>query len=174
MGNSIAFRTAAGYAGDVNRTHPADVVPGQPDATNPPTLPGQGVIYDATSHLVRKLITGDGTSGVTLIGITVRVYPFQQQITSGNYGAAAMGAVNLQSGVPIDTLRRGFIMATVPTGQAPVPGGAVYIWNTASSGNHIQGGFEATATGGSTTLVSNALWHSGADVNGNAEMAFNI
>jgi len=171
---AFKYRMGAGYPGDVTRTHPVDIFPELADSTNPPTLAGQGVILDATSHAVRKLITGDGVSGVTLYGITVRTYPFQQAQTSTNFGATPIGGSALPVSGEVDVLRRGSIIAAVPAGQAPVKGGAVYIWNVASSGAHIQGSFEATNGTSNTTLVANALWNSGPDANGYAELVFNI
>ena len=44
---AITYRMGAGFPGDVTRTHPVDIFPRLADTTNPPTLAGQGVIYDA-------------------------------------------------------------------------------------------------------------------------------
>lgn len=188
MSNNIQFRMNQGWAGDITRTHPAPVLPKQADPTNPPTLPGQGVIFDATSGKVRKLITGDGTSAassgtypfngvagsVSLDGITVREFPIQQQTTSNNFGAVAIGNANLPTAFPVGIIPAGSIIVTLPTGASPLPGGPVYIWNTASSGVHVQGGFEAAYSASNTILVANAKWLSGVDANGNAELAFNL
>ena len=171
---AIQYRMPSGFPGDVNRTHPVDILPRLADATNPPTLPGQGVIIDGTSHDIRKLITGDGTGSIALNGITVRTYPFQQAQTSVNYGAVDLGASALPVAGEVDVMTRGYMIVQVPAGQTPQPGGTVYIWNAASSGAHVQGSFEATATGGSTATISNAVWNSEADANGYAEIAFNI
>lgn len=171
---SFKFRMGAGYPGEITRTHPVDINPELADSTNPPTLAGQGVLVDATSHAIRKLITGDGTSSIALYGITVRTFPFQQATTSTNFGAVAVGGSSLPVSGEVDVLRRGSIIASVPTGQTPVKGGAVYIWNAASTGVHVQGSFESTSTGGSTATISNAVWNSSVDANGYAEIAFNI
>jgi hypothetical protein len=171
----------AGYPGDVTRTHPVDIFPELADATNPPTKAGQGVIVDATSHAIRKLITGDGVTTVGLYGITVRTFPFQQAQTGAssydgkaNYGAVGFGGDLLPVTPQLDVLRRGSIIVAVPAGQAPVKGGSVYIWNVADSGAHIQGGFEAVDGTTNTIDVSNAVWNSGVDANGFAELVFNI
>ena len=76
---AFKYRMGAGYPGDVTRTHPVDIFPELADATTPPDLAGQGVILDATSHRVRKLIVAtDGVTGsIALYGITVRTFPFQ-------------------------------------------------------------------------------------------------
>jgi hypothetical protein len=170
---AFKFRMGAGYPGDVTRTHPVDIYPEQSDLTNAPTLAGQGVILDATSHGVRKLITGDGTGSLALYGITVRTFPFQQATSSNNFAAVAIGGGPLPVSGEVDILRRGAIIAAVPAGQTPVKGGAVYIWNAATAGAHIQGSFEAVATGGSTATITNAVWNSGVDANGYAELVFN-
>ena len=53
-------------------------------------------------------------------------------------------------------------------------GRTVYIWIAASSGAHVQGGFEADASSGNTvTLGSKWKWGGPADANGNAELLFN-
>ena len=188
MGNNIQFRMNQGWAGDTTRTHPTSVLPKQADPTNPPTLPGQGVIFDSTSGKVRKLITGDGTSGaatgtfpyngvsgaISLDGVTVREFPIQQQTTSNNFGAIAIGNQALPTAFPVGIISSGSIIVTLPAGANPLPGAAVYIWNTASSGAHVQGGFESAYSASNTILVANAKWLSGVDANGNAELAFNL
>ena len=178
---AFKFRMGAGYPGDVTRTHPVDIFPELADSTNPPVFAGQGVIVDSSSHAVRKLVTGDGVSGATLYGITVRTFPFQQSQTGtssydgkNNFGAVGFGGANLPVTPEVDIMRRGTMIVAVPAGQTPVKGGAVYIWNVASTGAHVQGTFEALNGTTNTTLVSNAVWNSGADANGYAEIAFNI
>ena len=175
---AFQFRMGAGFPGDVNRTHPATIEPCLIDANAPPTLFGQAVLVDATTQGVRPLVAGD--SGVTVTyGITVRPYPFQQASTgsaaSGNFGAAAIGASGPPASGIIDVLRAGYIMATVPSTQTSVKGGAVYIWTAANSGAHIQGGFEAVFSAGNTTaLLPGVTFNGSPDASGNVEIAFNI
>ena len=173
---AFKYRMGAGYPGDVTRTHPVDIFPELADATTPPDLAGQGVILDATSHRVRKLIVAtDGVTGsIALYGITVRTFPFQQAQTTTNFGAVAIGGSSLPVSGEVDVLRRGSIIVRVPPGQTPVKGGAVFIGNVASSGDHVQGGFEAVDGTTNTIDVSNAVWNSGVDANGFAELVFNI
>lgn len=188
MANVIQFRMNQGWAGDITRTHPSPVLPKQADPTNPPTLPGQGVIFDATSGKVRKIITADSTSGqasgtypytgvsgsISLDGVTVREFPIQQQTTSANFGAVAIGNQSLPSSFPLGIITSGSIIVTLPTSATPLPGGPVYIWNNTTSGSHVQGSFESAYSIGNTVLVANAKWLSGVDANGNAELAFNL
>lgn len=175
------YRQSAGSAGDVTRLHPASISAEPLDTTNPPTFTGQGVVVDATSNRIRKLISGDGTSTIVLHGVTVRSYPFQQSATgtssydSKNFaGGVGFGGGALPVGGVVDVIQQGFVLVNVPTGQAPVKGGNVYIWNAASNGVHVNGGFEASSTGGSTVQVTNAVFTGGVDSNGNAEIKFNI
>lgn len=168
---AFTFRMNAGFAGDVNRGHPASIQPCLIDASAPPTAYGQAVTIDSTSEGVRPLVSGD--SGLTEIwGVTVRPYPIQQATTSNNYGAAAYGSVAPPLLQPIDVLRGGYVMVSVV--GSPNKGGTVYIWYAASSGSHVQGGFEAANTGGSTlALDSSYQWNSPPDNTGIAELICN-
>jgi hypothetical protein len=172
---AFKYRMGAGYPGDVTRTHPVDIYPELADATTPPDLAGQAVMVDATSHRIRKVTNAaEGVTGsISLYGITVRTFPFQQATTSTNFGAVAIGGGPLPVSGEVDVLRRGGILVSVPAGQTPVKGGTVYIWNVATSGAHIQGGFEAVDGTTNTIDVANAVWNSGVDANGVAELIFN-
>lgn len=168
---SFTFRMGAGVPGDVNRGHPASIQPCLIDPSAPPTAYGQAVVVDATSEGVRPLVAGD--SGLTEIwGVTVRPYPLQQASNSNFSGAAPYGSITPPTLQPIDVLRGGYVMVSVV--GAPNKGGTVYIWYAASSGSHVQGGFEASNTGGSTlALDSSYQWNSPADPNGIAELICN-
>lgn len=171
---AFKYRMGAGYPGDVNRTHPVDILPSLMDTTNPPTAFGQAVVIDATSHAIRKLTAAD-TADLNLYGITVRPYPIQQAVSNQNFGAIGLGASALPTSGEVDVMCRGFmIVAVVPGVSTPVKGGPVYVWTAATSGSHIQGGFEAVASAGNTVEVLNAYWNSAPDANGFAEIAFNI
>lgn len=175
-GTAFAFRMGAGFPGDVNRGHPASIEPTLIDASAPPTAFGQAVLVDATTDGVRPFAAGD--TAVTIIwGITVRPFPFQQQAAT-NYGAIGFGAAAPPTSGEIDVLRAGYIMGTaLPAGSAAVSkGSAVYVWCAASSGAHIQGGFESAATGGSTAAldVSRYQFNGPADANGNVEICCNV
>lgn len=171
---AIPFRMGAGAPGDVNRTHPASIPPFLVDPTNPPVSYGVGGVIVGSSGGLRGLSAGD-TALVDIDAITVRPYPIQQQ-SATHYGAQGFGPTGIATSQPIDGLVSGYIMVQLPAGQSPNKGDAVNIWIAASTGSHVQGGFEATATGGSTiTLTSKKTYfNSPADANGVAEIAFNV
>lgn len=162
----------AGFPGDVNRSHPASIEPCLVDASAPPTLFGQAVVVDPTTEGVRPLVAGDSAL-TTIYGVTVRPFPFQAS-TGGSYGSAAFGTATPQSPGAIDVLRDGYIMVQLNVGvAAAIKGGLVYIWVAATSGNHIQGGWETAAGGGSNTIALDPTlygYNGPADANGNIEI----
>lgn len=168
---AFQFRMPAGFPGDVNRGHPSSIEPCLVDAAAPPTAFGQAVVVDATTEGVRPIVAGD--SALTLIwGITVRPYPFQAS-TGGAYGSAAFGSATPQTPGAIDVLKAGYIMAKLNVGSvSPTKGAPVYIWYAATSGNHIQGGFESANTGGSTLQLDPSLYsfNGPSDADGNVEI----
>lgn len=168
---AFGFRMGAGFPGDVNRTHPASIEPALVDSGDPATAYGMAVLVDAVTQGVRKFVAGD-TAVTKAYGVTVRPYP-SQQMTASNYGEAAFGAATPPTTGAIDVLRQGYIMGKVPAGQAPVKGGAVHIWCAASSGVHVQGGFEAAADAGNTASITNATFNGSPDADGNVEIVFN-
>jgi hypothetical protein len=178
--DAFKFRMGAGFLGDVNRTHPASIEPALQSNT-PATAFGQPVVIAAdTTNGVRPLAPGD--NGLTAIfGITVRPYPLQAATAPNDFGGtqSAGGAIT-QGGTPpakgaIDILKSGYIIGKLSGGTQPAKGGAVFIWVAASSGNHVQGGFEAAATGGSTMALDAKSYFNGpSDANGNVEVAFNL
>lgn len=169
--NDVAFtyRMGAGFPGDVNRTHPASILPGLQDVTDPIPFYGFPVLIDATDNTYRAIETAD--QAITVIdGVLVRPYPTQQ--TTGGMAATIGAAVPPTSGV-IDILDDGFIMVSLSNFAAasPVKGGAVYIWTAASTGNHVMGGFEASSGGGdSTAAITNARFNGPPDSNGVCEL----
>lgn len=167
---AITFRMGAGFAGDVNRGHPSSIQPCLIDPNAPPTAYGQAVVVDPATGGVRPMVAGD--QALTEIwGVTVRPYPIQQAAGS-NYGQIGYGAGAPPLLQPIDVLRGGYVM--VPVVGAPVKGGVVYIWTAASGGGHIQGGWEAAASGGNTaTLDGIYQWNSPPDSTGIAELICN-
>lgn len=170
---SFSYRMGAGFPGDVNRTHPVDIEACLIDPSAPPTLYGQAVVVDATSQGVRPLSAGD-TALTTIYGITVRPFPIQGQ-SSTNYGASNIGSATPPTSQPMDVCRSGYIMSTLSGTAAAVKGAPVYVWVAASSGSHIQGNFEAAATGGSTIQIDAKTTFNGpADANGIVEIAINI
>lgn len=169
---AFTFRMGAGFAGDINRGHPASIQACLIDPNSPPTLYGQAVVVDAGTQGVRPIGAGDGAL-TEIWGVTVRPYPIQQATTANNYGEIPYGAGAPPSLQPVDVLRGGYVF--VPVVGNPVKGGAVYIWYAASGGGHTQGGFEAGATGGSTIALNAAdyYWNSPPDSTGVAELICN-
>lgn len=160
------FRMPGGFAGTVNRTHPASIEPCLADPTSPPAFFGQAVKVVSASQGVAGI--GAGDSALTdIYGVSVRPFP-TQQMTGGP--AAAFGNGVPSSIQPVDILKSGYIM--VPVVGTPVKGGAVFVWAAASSGSHVAGGFEAAATGGSTiALPQNSYsFNGGPDANGICEL----
>jgi len=164
---AIQYRVGAGVAGTVSRMNPAAVIePTLVDPTNPPTGFGQAVNIAAASQGARIFAAAD----TFVYGITVRVYPFQQQSGSlsvpfGNAGID-IGALNV--------LRSGYIM--VPIVGTPVKGGVVYVWIGAAGGGHAVGDFEAVNGAGNTIALPNpqSSFQGGVDANGIGEIAFNV
>lgn len=161
------YRMPGGFAGDVNRSHPASIEPCLLDVTNPPTFAGQACVLDATSHNLRFLGVVDDTALTDIYGVLVRAYPIQQQ-TGGMSSSFGNGAV--PAAQPGDVLKSGYIM--VPVQGTPVKGGQVFVWAKPVSGNHVPGGFEASATGGSTIAlpINSYSFNGGPDANGVAEV----
>jgi hypothetical protein len=167
---SIAYRMAAGFPGDISRTHPATVEPAEMDPNNPPTAYGQAVVVDATTQGVRPLGASDG-SLTDIYGITVRPFPIQTSTTSN----AGIGAVTPPVTGPMDVIRRGCMMATLNGSTLSAKGQPVYVWIAASTGNHVQGGFEAAASTGNTIQLGMKTTFNGPpDANGVVEIELNI
>jgi hypothetical protein len=164
---AFTYRMGAGFPGDVNRTHPASILPGLVNVTTPPLLYGNPVLLDTASY--RQLKTTD-TAITEISGVLVRPYPVQQ--TTGGMSASIGAATPPVSGV-CDVINEGFVLVTCGN-FAAVPcakGGAVYVWIAASTGNHVQGTFEAGAGGaGDTILLTNARWNNAPDASGVAEV----
>ena len=172
---AFPFRMGAGFPGDVNRGHPQSVEPVLIDPTNPPTAYGQPVLIVTASNGVRPFAAGD-TSVTVIWGVTVR--PFPTQASSGTaFGGAAIGSITPPTTGAADVLRAGYIMGKIPAGSTqPVKGGAVFVWCAATSGSHIQGGFESVASGGNTAALDTTRYqfNGPADANGNVEVCINI
>lgn len=164
---SIGYRMNAGFAGDVNRMHPASIVPRLMDAANPIRLYGDPCTLGA-SNSVRGF--GAGDAALTRIrGVLVR--PAIAQINTGGMTQTIGGGTPPQSAAPVDIIEDGHVMVkcnNVGAG-APVLGGAVYVWFAASAGSDVQGGFRAAANA-SAILIGNAEWASPPDANGIAEL----
>lgn len=168
---AITFRMGAGFAGDVNRTHPANIEPVLICAATPPLIYGQPVLIDATTQGIRPFAAADTTTPVLPWGAVVRPFP-QQSPASAAFGSpVALGGEIPPTSGSADVLKSGYIMAKVV--GSPVKGGQVYVWIAAASGSHVQGGLEAAAgtPGTNTALLTNWFFNGGADSNGIAEIA---
>ena len=164
MDVAYGYRCPAGYAGDINRAHPFSVEPVMQNASTPVLQPGMAVIIDTATNTGRQAAAGD-TALTRIYGIAAREYPVQQ--TSGG-PTANIGVATLPTNRPMSVLRSGYQL--VYCNGTPTKDGVVYLWIAASSGNHVQGAFEASATGGSTIAVANAKWNGPGDSAGIAEL----
>lgn len=170
---AFQFRMGAGFAGDVNRTHPAAIEPCLIDSTHPPTFFGQGIVPDAAApNGVRVPAAGD--SGVThLYGITVRPFPFQQQTTSTAFGGTNFGGEAPPATGIIDVMRSGYMMVTLQGAAAATKGGRVQLCVVAGTG-YVVGGFSAdTVSGTFAALDSTTTFNGPADSAGIVEIAVN-
>lgn len=166
---SFGYRMGAGFPGDVNRSHPASILPGMNNPTNPVRLYGDPVLIDGATSSYRAFLAGD-TAITKVDGIAVRPYPIQQ--TTGGL-SAGIGAAAVATGQPLDVLNEGFMIARCNNfaAQQPQKGGAVYVWCAASSGAHVQGGFESAASAGNTAgPITNLKWNGPTDNNGITEI----
>ena len=169
--NSFKYRMGAGIPGDVNRSHPASIEPNFNDATNPVVSAGLACLVNSAKNGVRQVAAGD--TGVTKIyGVTVRAYPTQDKGTAYDFGGQAQGLEPLPAGQNVDVLRSGYINA--PIVGTPGKNDPVYVWVAAASGAHIQGGFEASASGGNTAAIANAFFNGAPDSNGYGEIVVNV
>lgn len=163
---AFKYRMPAGFPGDVNRTHPASILPCLIDDDTPPLRFGGAVIADGADNSVRQPAPGDIAAKV--YGFLCRPFPYQQTVggMSADFGVGTPPA----SGV-CDILRAGYIMTQISGGGTPRKGDPVYIWVAASTGNHIQGYPETAPTTGSTVLAANCTWNGPGDGNNVAEIS---
>ena len=160
------YRMPGGFAGAVNRSHPASIEPGLNDATNP--VPGYGlaVMVNTAANTIRSLLAADQAL-TDIYGVSVRPYP-TQQMTGGPSAPFGNGVPSQVQ--PIDVLKSGYIM--VPVVGNPTKGGQVHVWAAASAGQHVLGGFEAAASGGNTIdlPVNSYTFNGPPDANGICEL----
>lgn len=173
MTTAILYRMRAGFAGDVNRSHPASILPIMNDPTAPVLLPGQVGMYNGSADTMRAVVAGDaagnGTDTKHIAGIAVRSFPIQGSTPPGNFAAETIGGGALPAGVVVDRLLSGAIMGVV--NGTPNLGDTVYVWAAASSGAHVQGQYEAASSAGNTfALPSTAFFNGPPDSTGNVEI----
>lgn len=172
---AIPFRLPLGRAGQVSRNHPSPTI--EPDLIDPTIannlwIWGQACVVSGNQG-VRPVQPGD-TAITDIYGITVLPWPIQAS-SATDYGRAPFGQGPVPVNGAIDLLRAGYIL--VPIVGTPVKGAPVFVWIAASAAPHIQGGFEAAATAGSTIAIGSAktTFQGGADPTWNVcEVAFNI
>jgi hypothetical protein len=172
---AIDFRMDAGFAGAVNRSHPASIEPVLIDYSSPPLYYGQGVVVDPTTQGVRPLVAGD--SGLAdVYGITVRPYPTSQTASSTAYSATIGSATPPVAGL-MDVLKFGYIMVQLnANGNAPVKGNPAYIWVAATAGVEVQGLFTTSNFGTTDTIEvgtpPRTVYQGGWDANNVGELIF--
>ena len=172
---AYSYRQPLGRAGHVSRFHPSAVIePGMldPAIANALWMWGQAVLVGA-NQLIRPVAPGD-TAITDIYGVTVLPYPIQMT-SAANYGAAPFGQSAIPPNGTIDIMRSGYIV--VPIVGTPVKNGPVFVWVAATAAPHVQGGFEAAATAGSTIQIAGTktTFMGGADANYSVcELAFNI
>lgn len=167
---SFLAQSPSGFIGRLTRSVPAPkVLPYVNDSTNPVPYFGLAVMASASSNTVRSVLASDAGAS-SIFGVGVAPFPFQ--VSSGtNYGAQALSALTAAPAGVIDINKSGPHTVYCNSATAPnaVMGGTPYVWAAATSGTHIQGGFEiapaatvASAAGANTgngtlgTLTVNA------------------
>lgn len=176
MDVAFQYRMGAGFPGDVNRTHPVSIEATLIDGSAPPQIYGQACLLDPTTQGIRPLTTGDASDAtpVDIYGALVRPFPLQAPAGSSNAQQGIGAALPPQSGLA-DVCRFGYIMVQLNAGQvAPVKNGKVYVWCTATAGDHIQGGYETAADAGDTVEIANARFMGGMDSNNVAEIVIDL
>jgi hypothetical protein len=168
---SYPYRMGAGFAGDINRTHPFSAIPVLMDDTTPIRLYGDAGVPNQANGKIRGLVVADASDANKLViaGVLVRPYPVQQ--ASGGMSQPLGGSSAPATNQPQDILEDGHIMVKCyGAGPAPSRGNPVFVWCAASAGAHVLGGFESEPTAGSTVEIANAEWVGGIDANGIAEL----
>lgn len=170
-GTAILGRMLAGFAGDVARAHPVSIEPCLIDSSAPPLLYGQGVVVDPTTEGVRPIAASGDTALTDVYGVTVRPFPQQQNSASPAFGNSAPPT----SGI-IGVMTFGYIMIGFnKSGSAPVKGAQAYIWDTATAGADIAGGWETAST--SSILIGippRTCYQGGWDANYVGELKFHV
>ncbi len=176
MGAAFTFRAGAGFPGEVSRQENSIIEPFVINASTPPLLYGIAMIVDTTTGISRPYAAGD-TAITTPFGVLVRPFP-SSQASATNFGNTPLGGAGVPpSSGPASLLVSGYIIVQVPVGStAAVKNWPVFVWAAATSGVHIQGGFETAASGGNTAALSTSLCHFNGqqDANGLIELSFNV
>ena len=166
MTMDVAYLYGVGslLAGTVARAHPFEVEAGRINVALPPQSYGCAVLASGANNDLKGVTTTD--TGVTrLYGVSVLPYPTSQ--VTGGMGSGFGVATPPATGV-MDVLRSGVIAVRVAgTVKKDDP---AFVWVAASTGNHVQGTFENSASAGNTAAITNARFAGPADANGIAEL----
>lgn len=172
---SFTYRMGAGFPGDYNRTAAAQTI--TPEAANPSyPIPAYGypVANIGGSSGMRPLTATDTTAN--FYGFLTRPFP-EQAMPPNTYGAGqTLSSVPVPpTQGPLSVMRRGFMVVAVnaASAAAAAKGGQVYAWIAATSGSHIQGGLEATASPGNTIALP-ALFRGPVDSTDATEIEINL
>lgn len=137
---SFLAQSPSGFIGRVTRFVPTpNISPDVNDTTNPVSAFGLAVMNTAQNTVRNILATDAGSKFIS--GVAVQPYPFQAS-SATNYGAQAFTQLTVPPPGTIDTLREGFITVYCNNGSSASKISPVCVWVAASTGNHIQGGFE--------------------------------
>lgn len=168
---SFMAQSPIGFIGRITRSTPLPrIVPMMQDGTSPVTNFGLAVLATST-NTARSVAAGD--SALTAIfGVAVGNFPFQ----GTNYSAEGLAPLTPAPSGVLDVLKTGFITVYCNSAQAPSASmtSPVYVWVAASSGTHVQGGFETASSTTNTILISNAYFVGPGDSTGAIELAFNL
>lgn len=156
MSTAILYRMGHGVAGDITRQSQATIEPQILGATPFPAYGRFGKMVTG-----KFVPIGAGDTADDVYGLLVRPYPTQGANASDPIGTAVPPTTGLA-----DVLRRGYVAVHVASGT-PAHGTGVFI-------RLSNGAIEAAADGVNTIQVDGAIFMSGKDAKGIAEIAFNI
>jgi hypothetical protein len=137
---SFLAQSPAGIIGRVTRFVPTPIISADVnDTTNPVASFGLAVLNTSTNTVRGMLATDAGISAIA--GIAAQPYPFQPS-SGTNYGAQPLTSLTAVPPGVLDVLRQGFETVYCNNGASATKTSPVCVWVAASTGNHIQGGFE--------------------------------
>jgi len=161
---AFTYRMPAGIPGDINRVQAATV---EAQIITPSTLTLHPTVYGVPVVLGTAGVRTVTSTDATIYGLLARPFP-----TGGSQDPLGTSTPPLTG--PCDVLVRGYMTVLLSGGSAAATkGGAVFVWAAATSGSHVQGGFEAAASSGNT-ITTLGRFMGPADASGNIEVAFNI
>jgi hypothetical protein len=143
---SFLAQSPVGSIGDLTRSVPAPkVFPQVNDSTNPIVSFGLAC-QNTANNTVRTVLPADG-SLTSIAGIAVRPFPFQVQ-SATNFGAQSFSNLTAAPSGLLGILKSGPMLVYCNSAQAPsaTMQSPVNVWIVASTGTHIQGGFETAAS----------------------------